>query len=262
MLNQIAASKQADMKLYGHKIMDNYARCSALPALRDFRAALAGNDQVSLIAEVKKASPSRGLLLADFNPVQLAVTYAKNKAAAVSVITEERFFLGNPGSIADIKKEIQIPVLRKDFVIDERQLYETRLLQADAVLLITRLVPDKLLHLVELALKLGLEPLVEVHDEEEIKRALDTPARIIGINNRNLQNFSVDIQTCVDLALLIPEKYCRIAESGIFSAADILALETHGFNAALVGEALVTASDIGAKTLELAEYKEFKDGQG
>jgi Indole-3-glycerol phosphate synthase len=262
MLNRIAASKQEDMKQYGHIIMDNYARCSALPVIRDFHAALAGNDRVSLIAEVKKASPSRGLLLADFDPVRLAVTYQKNKAAAVSVITEERFFLGNPGFIADIKKEIQIPVLRKDFIIDERQLYETRLLPADAVLLITRLVPNRLLHLVELALQLGLEPLVEVHDDEEIKRALDTPVRIIGINNRNLQNFSVNIQTCVDLASMIPEKYCRIAESGIFSAADVLPLETHGFNAALVGEALVTAADIGAKALELAEYKEFRDGQG
>ncbi|MEA4925571.1 MAG: indole-3-glycerol phosphate synthase TrpC [Syntrophomonadaceae bacterium] len=261
MLNRIAASKQEDLKLYGHKIMDDYAHCPTLPAVRDFFGRLAGNDRVGLIAEVKKASPSRGLLLADFNPVRLAVTYQENGAGVVSVITEERFFLGNPRFIADIKESVQIPVLRKDFIIDERQLYETRLLQADAVLLITRLVGGRLLYLVELARELGLEPLVEVHDREEIKRALDTPVRVIGINNRDLQNFSVKIQTCLDLAEMIPPQLARIAESGIFTAADMLALEARGFRAALVGEALVTAADIAVKTRELVQYKEFENDQ-
>jgi len=260
MLNRIAAAKKEDMKLHGKDIMDNFAHSATLPAIRSFSEMFASDHPVKLIAEVKKASPSKGLLLADFNPVQLAVTYQENGAGAVSVITEERFFLGHPSFIAQIKDNIQIPILRKDFIIDERQLFETRLLSADAVLLITRLIPQKLLSMVELAQELGLEPLVEVHDQEEIKRALDTPARVIGINNRNLQDFTVNIQTCLDLVSLVPDHIYCVAESGIFTAADILALEAHGFSAALVGEALVTAADIGAKTRELVQYKECNHG--
>jgi len=260
MLNRIAAAKQEDMKLYGHAIMDNFAHCSTLPVIRNFVEMFVPDYPVKLIAEVKKASPSKGLLLADFNPVKLAVTYQENGAGAVSVITEERFFLGHPSFIAQIKANIQIPILRKDFIIDERQLYETRMLGADAVLLIARLLPDKLLSLIELAQELGLEPLVEVHNQEEIERALDTPARLIGINNRNLQDFSVDITTCLDLVSMVPDHIYCVAESGIFSAADILVLKRHGFRGALVGEALVTAADIGAKTKELAQYQDYYNG--
>jgi len=222
-----------------------------------------GTDRpVSLIAEVKKASPSKGLFLADFDPVGLAKIYQSNGAGAVSIITEEKFFLGNPCSISNVRKETNLPLLRKDFIIDERQIYESRLLEADAVLLIARLLPGRLLQMVELAQSLGMEPLVEAHDRDELKQALDTPARLIGINNRNLQNFSVNFGVCLDLISMVPKDIFCIAESGIFNPQDMIALEKHGFSGALVGEALVTAADIGARVSELANYRSVYNDEG
>jgi len=255
MLDRIVAAKQADMNISGSAIMDEFARADVLPAIREFTASLGNNHPISLIAEVKKASPSKGLFLADFDPVGLAKTYQTNGAGAVSVITEENFFLGNPRSLSNIKKEIELPLLRKDFIIDERQIYESRLLEADAVLLIARLLPGRLLPMVELAQSLGMEPLVETHNRDELKQALDTPVRLIGINNRNLHDFSVNIEVCLDLIAMVPKDIYCIAESGIFSPQDMMVLEKHGFSGALVGEALVTAVDIGAKVNELANYR-------
>lgn len=254
MLNRIAAAKQEDMVRCGSTIMEEFAYSDKLPAIRKFTDMFAPDHRVNLIAEVKKASPSRGVFIEDFDPVSLAVTYQENKAGAVSVITEERFFQGNPRFIREVKTAVQIPILRKDFIIDERQIYESRLLGADAVLLIARLLPGRLLRFVELAQELGLEPLVEAHDQEELKQALDTPAQVIGINNRNLQNFSVDIRVCLDLIAHVPSSIYCVAESGIFTPADMLTLQNHGFRGALVGEALVTAANTGAKVRELAEY--------
>ncbi|MFA7077304.1 MAG: indole-3-glycerol phosphate synthase TrpC [Syntrophomonas sp.] len=179
MLTQIAASKREALQLNGNQIMDSFAECHTLPIIRNFLNIFLPAERVKLIAEVKKASPSKGMLQADLDPVRLARTYEENGADAVSVITEETFFLGSPGFVPRIKDKLEIPILRKDFIIDERQLYETRMLGADAVLLIARLLPGRLLSLVELALELGLEPLVEAHDQDEIKRTLDTPARAV-----------------------------------------------------------------------------------
>jgi indole-3-glycerol phosphate synthase len=256
MLNRIVTAKHEDMKLYGNSIMDKFAHSGTLPVIREFTDMFTPDSQVKLIAEVKKASPSRGTFLIDFDHVGLAAMYQQNGAGAASVITEEKFFLGNPRFIAEIKNHVQIPILRKDFIIDERQLYETRLLGADAVLLIGLLLPKNLLPLVELAQSLGLEPLVEIHNQEELKQALDTPARLIGINNRNLQDFSVNIAVCLDLISQVPKGIYCIAESGISTAIDMLTLEKHGFRGALVGEALVTAADIGLKVRELVEYQD------
>jgi indole-3-glycerol phosphate synthase len=255
MLNQIAAARQQDMILNGNAIMEKFAQTESLPAIRVFSDMFTADGQVNLIAEVKKASPSRGSFLKDMNPASLASSYQYNGARAVSVITEERYFQGSPHYINEVKENIQIPILRKDFIIDERQLYESRLLGADAILLIARLLPGRLLQLVELAQHLGMEALVETHDRDELKQALDTPTRIIGINNRNLQTFQVDINLCLELISLVPEGIYCIAESGISSVTDMLALESHGFKGALVGEALVTAADIGSKTRELVEYR-------
>lgn len=255
MLNQIVAAKQEDMKLYGNAIMDEFAHSDNLPFIKDFTAMFTSDQHVKLIAEVKKASPSKGTFLTDFDPVSLAAIYQQNGAGAISVITEERFFQGSIHFIPEIKNQIELPILRKDFIIDERQLYETRLLGADAILLIATLLPDRLLALVELAQKLGLEPLVEVHNEEELKQALNTPTRMIGINNRNLHDFSVNIQVCLDLISLVPSGVYGVAESGISSPADMATLESHRFRGALVGEALVTATNIGAKVRELVGYQ-------
>lgn len=255
MLSQIVAARREDITQRGQAVLERFFSSTLLPEIRDFTALLAPADQVSLIAEVKKASPSKGTFLTDFDPVELASLYEKNGAQAVSVITEERFFAGSPRYIEEIKNVVQLPVLRKDFLIDERQLYESRLLGADAVLLITALLPDQLLKFVELALHLGMEPVVEIHDRDELLQALDTPARVIGINNRNLTDFTVDFRVCLDLISLIPSHIYSIAESGIRSQSDMLALEKSGFQAALAGEALVTAPDIGARVRELVQYR-------
>jgi indole-3-glycerol phosphate synthase len=256
MLNRIAAAKKADMDRCGDAIMDSFARQDSLPVIRPFTNMFAPAGQVNLIAEAKKASPSKGVFLEDFDPVRLAAIYETNGARAVSVITEEKYFLGSPDYVAAIKSATELPVLRKDFIIDQRQLYESRLLSADAVLLIARLLPGRLLEMVELTQELGMEPLIEAHDREELRQALDTPARVIGINNRNLQDFSVNIQLCLDLIALIPDHVYGVAESGISSPADMQTLESYGFRGALVGEALVTAADIGSRVRELVNYWE------
>jgi indole-3-glycerol phosphate synthase len=255
MLSHIIASRREYLNRRGNSIMEQFNNNKGLPDPGDFAGAFSHDNQVSLIAEVKKASPSKGTFLIDFNPIELASLYRDNGAEAISVITEDRFFGGNPGFIPEIKNKVSLPVLRKDFIIDEIQLYETRLLGADAVLMIASLLPGRLNKFVEFAQQLGLEPLVEVHNREELQMALDTPVRVIGINNRNLSNFTVDTGVCLDLIFLVPSDITCIAESGIKCATDMATLEEHGFRGALVGEALVTAADIGAKVRELAFYR-------
>ncbi|MCX5780500.1 MAG: indole-3-glycerol phosphate synthase TrpC [Firmicutes bacterium] len=256
MLNLIAAAKKVDMERGGDFIMDSFARQTNLPVIRPFINMFAPAARVNLIAEVKKASPSKGIFREDFAPVHLAAIYEANGAQAISVITEEQYFLGSPAYVAAIRSATCLPLLRKDFIIDPRQLYESRLLGADAVLLIARLLPGRLLAMVELAQQLGLEPLIEAHDREELLQALDTPARVIGINNRNLQDFTVNIRLCLDLIALVPDHLYAVAESGISSPADMRTLERSAFRGALVGEALVTAADIGARVRELVNYQE------
>jgi indole-3-glycerol phosphate synthase len=242
--------------------MEQFNKCNELPQPGNFADALSRDNQVSLIAEVKKASPSKGTFLIDFNPVELASLYQDNGARAISVITEDISFGGSPEFIPQIKNKVNLPVLRKDFVIDKIQLYETCLLGADAVLLIASLLTGELNRFVELTQQLALEPLVEVHNKDELQMAMDTPVRVIGINNRNLSNFTVDTRVCLDLISLVPSNITCIAESGINSRANMLSLEQHGFCGALVGEAIVTALDIGAKVRELAFYKSNSYDQG
>jgi len=226
------------------------ARSAAL----DFGAAISGGG-VKIIAEVKLASPSKGVLKTDLDPVAIARTYARGGAAAISVLTEEKYFQGsleNFKAIADDPDRIRLPLLRKDFIIDEYQVYEARANGADAVLLITAaLEPKELVALHRLARSLGMAALVEVHDEEEATVALDCGARIIGINNRNLRTFKVDIGVTARLRPLVPKGRVVVSESGISSLNDIKYLQRLGVNAALIGEALITATDIGAKLREL-----------
>jgi indole-3-glycerol phosphate synthase len=229
-------------------------RISAQPRPLNFSGALLG-DQVRLIAEIKKASPSRGLLSPDFDPVALADTYAENGAAAISVLTDPRF-QGTLDHLASVKEVVQargIPVLRKDFLFDPYQVYEARACGADAVLLIVSiLTPQKLADFLSLGRELGMECLVEVHTPEELQAALDAGAEIIGINNRDLRTFHTDLAVTRELAQLVPKGKVIVSESGISTEEDMRDLKDLGVNAALVGEALVTAPDVGAKVRELA----------
>ncbi|PWH15259.1 MAG: indole-3-glycerol phosphate synthase TrpC [Anaerolineae bacterium] len=211
---------------------------------------------IALIAELKRASPSKGLLAAHLDLIQVAEIYAQNGAAAVSVLTDEKFFQGNLNTLRQLRHAgYPLPLLRKDFIIHEAQIYETRAAGADAILLIVAALPDDALFadLHACALDLGLTPLVEVHDEIETERALRLNGiRLIGINNRDLTTFQVSLETTERLRQHIPPEVVVVAESGIFTAADVTRLQRAGIQAILVGEALVTAPDIPAKVRELA----------
>jgi indole-3-glycerol phosphate synthase len=219
---------------------------------RDFATALKGDD-LRLIAEVKKASPSRGVLCPDLDHVELARTYAENGAAAISVITEEHYFDGSIEQLADIKACIRsIPILRKDFIFEPYQIYESRLYGADALLLVVAMLSgDTLTDLISLSHKLGMKCLVEVHDEEEMERALACGAEIIGINNRDLRTFKVKLETTKRLRPLIPRDRIAVSESGICERKDVQKLREWGVDAILVGETLVTANDVATKMKEM-----------
>jgi indole-3-glycerol phosphate synthase len=226
-------------------------RAAAGKAPRDFTAALRGNG-LKLIAEVKKASPSRGLLCPDFKPVEMAQIYERNGAAAISVLTEVNYFQGSLEYLAAIREKVSLPLLRKDFIFDEYQIYESAVSGADALLLIAAILsPAQLRILLELSQSLGLACLVEVHTEPEVEQALQSGAEIIGINNRDLNTFKVDIETTRRLRALIPRGKIVVSESGILNRNDIKSLQEWGVHAALVGEALVTAQNIPARIKEL-----------
>jgi indole-3-glycerol phosphate synthase len=214
---------------------------------RGFAAALKG-DSLRLIAEIKKASPSKGVLCPDFDPVKLARTYAQSGAAAISVLTEAQYFQGSLEHLEAIRKEVKIPLLRKDFIFDEYQVYESAAFGADAILLIAAILSRKQLQeFLALGRRLGLDCLVEVHNESEIEAALQTDAEIIGINNRDLSTFMVDTDTTRRLRSLIPEGHIVVSESGIKNREDMKKMREWGVNAVLVGEALVTAKNIAVK---------------
>ena len=217
-------------------------------------SALNGND-IRLIAEVKKASPSRGLLSPDFDPVRLAGTYVANGAAAVSCLTDPRF-QGELAHLSAIKQSGasgRAPVLRKDFIFDPYQVYEARAAGADGILLIVAILERSLLkELLETAQSLWMQCLVEVHDEGELKNAVEAGAEIIGINNRDLHTFTTDLAVTQRLAPLAPQGKVMVSESGIFTRDDLRLLNRYRVNAVLVGEALVTAPDVGAKVRELS----------
>ena len=229
-------------------------RIGKQPEPLNLSGALLG-DRARLIGEIKKASPSRGFLCPDFDPVKLASTYVENGAAAVSVLTDPRFE-GTLGHLAAVKQAIQpsgTPVLRKDFIFDPYQVYESRAYGADALLLIVAiLTPRDLAELLSLSQRFWMQCLVEVHTHEELAEALDAGAEIIGINNRDLRTFRTDLEVTQRLAEHIPNGKVVVSESGIASGEDVIGLGKLGVHAVLVGEALVTASDVGAKVRELA----------
>jgi indole-3-glycerol phosphate synthase len=224
-------------------------KIALLEPCRDFKKALQ-RDICNIIAEVKCASPSRGRLVADFDPVKIAQLYEKNGAATISVLTDEKYFAGHKNYLAQIRQNVRLPLLRKDFIIDSIQIYETRAIGADAILLIVRALGKKLAEFISLSKELGLSPLVEVHDEEELDLALAVGADIIGINNRNLDTFTTDIENSRRLKAQIPAGKIVVAESGISNRKDIELLMDAGINTFLIGEALITAPDIGRKMQE------------
>ena len=213
----------------------------------DLAPALKG-DHIRLIAEVKKASPSRGLLSPNLNPTELAQTYAEGGAAAISVLTEEDRFMGSIEDLAAIREVVGLPLLRKDFIFDPYQVYESRAYGADALLLITAVLSQgQLEEMISLSHRLGLACLVEVHNEDEVERAVLSGAEIIGINNRDLNSFAVDINTTRRLRPIVPREKIVVSESGIKNRKDMERLERWRVDAVLVGEALVTAGDTPSK---------------
>ncbi len=222
---------------------------------RDFVGALR-RDTVALIAEVKHASPSRGILIEDFDPVALGTTYAQNGAAAISVLTDREFFQGSLSDLETVRSCVPVPVLRKDFVIDERQVVEARLAGADAVLLIVAVLDDERLRdLYAVVREYGMAALIEVHTEEEMERTLKLDPTLIGINNRDLHTFKVDLGTTLRLASMAPASITLVSESGIHSTADVEVVANAGAHAILVGESIVKAPDIGAQIRALSRVK-------
>lgn len=215
--------------------------------------------RLQVIAEVKKASPLKGLLCDFADPVKLALDYQKNGAAAISVLSDEKFFGGSKDYVASVARAMELPVLRKDFILHEIQLYESLALGARLVLLIASLHDYKsLLHLSEMSLKLGLEPLIEIHDRSEAGLLKDLPVEIVGVNNRNLKTFEVNLEASVKLADHLDSSYIKVSESGIREVEDMKVLEACGYHAALIGEGLVTAQDPGARLALLLNYREVQ----
>ncbi len=253
MLNEIVAQKREEVEQRKRSIPLSrlQERIARQVAPLDFALALK-DTHTRLIAEVKRASPSRGVLSPDFDPVDLARKYTRGGAAAISVLTEANYFQGNIEHLAAIRAETHLPLLRKDFIFDPYQVYESRAYGADALLLIAAILSQtQLKELLSLSHQLDLKCLVETHNQDEVARALRSQARIIGINNRDLTTFAIDVDTTRRLLPLIPQGRIVVSESGISSRSDVEKLKGWGVNVVLVGEALVTASDTVAKVREL-----------
>ena len=225
---------------------------TGLPPARDFKAALDADTGCAIIAEIKRRSPSRGLLREDFDPIRIAAEYEQNRAAAISVLTDETFFGGSDTILSAVKATVSLPVLRKEFIIDPYQIHETRAIGADALLLIAAILTEvQLREYRALSASLGLAALVEVHNGTELEKALGAGAEIIGINNRDLKTFRTDLQTTLALAPLIPADRIAVSESGIRNRRDIETLAKAGIRAFLIGETLIAAPEIGPKLKEL-----------
>lgn len=226
-------------------------RAKDAPPRRDYAGALRGDD-LRVIAEIKKASPSKGLLRADFDPPAIAAAYAAAGVAVISVLTDRKFFQGSLDDLASVARVSALPLLRKDFVVDQYQVYEAVVAGASSALLIVGILDDgELAELIALQRTLGLEPQVEVHDLAEVERALKADALIIGINNRDLKTFQVDLATTERLRSRIPADRIVVSESGIHTAADVARLRTAGVQAIHVGESLMLSRDPVAKVREL-----------
>jgi indole-3-glycerol phosphate synthase len=224
----------------------------AAPDARRFETALDAVDRINVIAECKRRSPSKGVLARDYDPVRIATGYERGGAAAISVLTEPTFFDGSLDHLAAVRRAVRLPLLRKDFIVDEYQLHEARANGADAILLIVSALDEAdLARLHRRAGELGLAALVEVHDEDEVRRAIDAGARVIGVNNRNLRTLAVDVDASHRLARVIPRGVIAVSESGLQARADLDHLRGEGYHAFLIGERFMTDPDPARALAEL-----------
>ncbi len=241
----------ASKRTYYEDLMKNM-RSSVSRRHGVFKRAISKAGGINLIAEIKKASPSAGLIREDFNAEKIAEIYLKNNAAAISVLTEDEFFLGKFAHLAQVSEHCKVPVLMKDFIVHEHQIYEGLFYGASAVLLITSILSDgQLKELIQTSHGLGLDCLVEAHDQAEIDRALLAGAQIIGINNRNLRSLEVDLNNCLGLIPRIPKGIIIVAESGLKTHQDVRLVQEAGAHAVLIGEVFMRSPDIGAKIREV-----------
>jgi indole-3-glycerol phosphate synthase len=248
-LDKIVATKWEEIGRAKSRVpLDELRRQAAFaPPARDFLGALAAPGPIRLIAEVKRASPSKGLIRADFEPVAIARTYQEHGATCLSVLTDEQYFQGSLDYLRRVRQAVELPVLRKDFIVDEYQVWEARAAGADAVLLIAECLDDAALAtLHEAIVGVGMTPLVELYEPENLSRVLGVGAKLIGINNRDLRTFQVDLEHTLRLGRQIPEDRVVVGESGIRSREDVLRLQGAGVRAMLVGESLMRQDDIGA----------------
>jgi len=256
-LNQIIENKRQEVKRAKEKkpleaLKEEAERSRSGSKQGYFKSEISKPHKIHLIAEIKKASPSAGIIREDFRAEEIASLYETNGASAISVVTDEHFFMGSLSYIPLVKRRVSIPVLRKEFLIDEYQIYESVAAGSDAALLIaTLLSKEELRRYLDIGAEYGLDFLVEVHSEEDTEKAMAAGARIIGVNNRDLRNFKVDIKATPRLLKLIPDGIVTVSESGIHKAEDILYLRSLGINAVLIGEALMASKDIAAKIKEL-----------
>ena len=225
-----------------------------IPPIRDFKAAISAPGRINLIAEIKFASPSAGCIRPKTDPILIGRIYEEAGAAAISLLTDKRFFQGDLNHLPRLKKAIALPILRKDFIIDELQVREASMYGADAILLIARILSQaQLAELISACRELGLDPLTEVHDQDDLEKAIDSKAEIIGINNRDLDSFAVDVNTTFELAPLVPHDRVVVSESGLAKKADIRALKDTRVQAVLVGSALMRSDDPAQKAAELVD---------
>ena len=253
-LDEIIAHKKEELVETKRRVpfSELKAKTAGAGPVRGFERALSEGGAIRLIAEVKKASPSKGVIREDFNPVEIAKIYAGSGAACLSVLTESRYFQGKLEYLGDIRKAVGLPLLRKDFIIDEYQIFEARAAGADAVLLIAACLERRQIEdFLGCARGVGLDVLVESHTYKELDKALLAGASLVGVNNRDLSTFSVSLQTTLDLLKDIPGDRAVVSESGIRNREDVLMLRTAGVDAILVGESLMREKDIGKKVKEL-----------
>lgn len=253
-LDKIISHKLKELQLEQEKVPLSKlkSKLDNLPLTKDFKTEIAQSNGINLIAEVKKKSPSKGIIREDFDPIDIAEIYNENGASAISVLTDVKFFDGRLDYLSSIQKVVDIPLLRKDFTIDEYHIYQARVAGADAILLIVAALTQlQLKEFQEIAATLSMASLVEVHTKTELEIALDSGAEIIGINNRDLKTFNTDIATTFKLLDYIPSDKVVVSESGIYTRADVDSLEEAGVNAILVGESLMRSSNIGDKVQEL-----------